>query len=78
MQVLSRSLGGRPRLVMAALLMLPVASCSRPPAEPRPLPAAVKAFQEGLEHYDNGELDAAISAFAKAIELDPNYPEALP
>lgn len=34
-------------------------------------------FNQAIEHFASGQLDAAIVAYRSALELDPNYTDAL-
>ena len=38
---------------------------------------AVNAFQEGVQRYEAGDIQAALQAFAQASDANPNYPDAL-
>ena len=34
-------------------------------------------FNQAIEHFASGQLDSAIAAYRSALELDPNYTDAL-
>jgi tetratricopeptide (TPR) repeat protein len=36
-------------------------------------PEATKAFEEGLAHFDTGNLEAAKKSYARALSIDPTY-----
>ncbi len=68
-------------LVIAALMLL-LASCGQTPtAEPstpdEPPPTALEHFRQGNELSRAGEFENAVKEYEKALELDPQYVDAM-
>jgi tetratricopeptide (TPR) repeat protein len=66
----------------AILLPIAVASCASMNIDrPRPACAAPKSADDhyrcGMQHYHDGNYPAAIRAFTRAFELDPDYDDAI-
>src|SRR3712207_1053786 len=58
-------------------LLLALLGCATPlPPSPMPRTAAESHLKKGYDYYNAGQFSEAKAEFVKAIELDPDFPEA--
>src|ERR1043166_1299130 len=63
------------RRFVTLFILLALISVAAEAQKKQQKPQSANFYQEGVQHFNNNEIDQAIPAFQKAIKQDPQKPE---